>query len=444
MTKTIITSDNWIDATERTAYFHGGDWEGDAPLSNLRDDKMFNQAISASTAEADTQGEIFLGDSRNVRIVAFPDHNISVNGRIRFRGSNTGKWDNLELDASVAGGASSISVYANEATVIQSGDLIGLNGSSVVYTAGSNHTISGGGTATVSVSPTVSGSFIDGTTVWSLEGNYEQETFLTVVGSHAIDDTTIAVEADSNGAELVAGDYVVFDGSEYAYVVASDLTLAASASGTLTLTDGLEESIAGGAAVYKTEYDSGWFSAVPLFPWGSQLWGEPNLFTGTMTDEERNKRDIATLKVFGDKITKYWKFEISDVDNADGYIALPRMVICPGIEFSINPEYGAAIGVSTDTTSVRSLGGSDFYQRRANRKVMTMSFRNLPNNELYSAGLDLVLDRGIDKQVFVVFNPDDTDNLWRNSMLATMKELSPLQFDYYNHGSKAFSLEQVK
>jgi hypothetical protein len=405
---------------------------------------MFNQAISASANEPDTQGEIFLGDNRNVRIVAFPDHNISVDGHIRFRGSAKGKWNNLELNASLAGGESTIDVFANEATIITSGDLIGLNGSTEVYTAGSNHTITGGGSATVTISPTVSGSFADGATVWSLEGNYEQETFLTVVGNHAIGDTTIAVEADSNGSDLVNGSYVLFGASDYAYEIASDLTLAAGASGTLTLSNGLEESIAGGTSVVFTEFDSGFFSATPILPWGSAPWGTPNLFTGTLTSEDRNKRDIATLQVFDNKVTKYWKFEISDEDNPDGYIALPRMVICPGIEFSLNPEYGASIGAATDTTSVRSLGGSDFYQRRANRKVMTMSFRNLPNNELYNVGLDLILDRGIDKQVFVVFNPNDTENLWRNSMLATMKELSPLQFDYYNHGSKAFSLEQVK
>lgn len=443
MTKTIITSDNWIDSTFNTVYFHGGGWETESPFSNVRDEKTFKKAISTDATTASTQGEIFLGGDRDVRIVAIPDHNITTSGSVRFRGSSVGKWDGLELNASLAGGESSIEVLAENDVIITSGDLLGINGSNVVYTAGSSHSISNSGTATVSVSPTVSGSHAAGLEVFALEGLYERETFLTVVGSHATDATSIAVEADSNGASLDGGEYICFDSGDYAYKVETSLSLGAGASGALTLSSGLQESLAGGEEVTFTEYDSGMFDATPVVPWGSWPWGTPNLLTGTMTDEEREKRTLPTIKVFDNVITKYWKFEVDDTTNTDGYVTIPRIVVAPGIEFSINPEYGAQIGVETDTTATRSLGGSDFYQRRGNRKVMVLQFRNLELDELYNVGLDLILDRGIDKQVFVVFNPEDESNLWRNSMLATMKELSPLQFDYHQHGSKAFSLEQV-
>lgn len=74
---------------------------------------------------------------------------------------------------------------------------------------------------------------------------------VTVTGAEAVGSTEIGVTTDASGAvNLVAGDVVNFAGDSNRYVVAADVTIGNSATGTITIQEpGLREALAGSEAV---------------------------------------------------------------------------------------------------------------------------------------------------------------------------------------------------
>ena len=82
--------------------------------------------------------------------------------------------------------------------------------------------------------------------------------------------------------------------------------------------------------------------------------------------------------------------------------------------------------IDTDTTSERSLGGVDFFDRRTGRRMLEGTIERLPEDEAFTWPFEMM--RLLDKegQLFVLVNPGDTTHLHRRSFLATLKEMTPL------------------
>ena len=74
---------------------------------------------------------------------------------------------------------------------------------------------------------------------------------VTVTGAEAVDSTEIGVTTDGTGAvNLVQGDVITFAGGDNKYVVAADVTIGSSATGTITIQEpGLREALSGSEAV---------------------------------------------------------------------------------------------------------------------------------------------------------------------------------------------------
>lgn len=192
-------------------------------------------------------------------------------------------------------------------------------------------------------------------------------------------------------------------------------------------------------------YDTGWVDVWGVvYPFGSLPWGHPSWWTGQLSAEDADGYNIGLIHVAPTNQTaRYWRFEFDDTANPDGYIELSRLFIAQGYQPTVNAQYGFQLGWETDTQRERSLGGVDYYDRRDPRRVWRFQLANLPENEGMVWPFEIARRQGIDKQVFFVYNPDDTEHMHRRAGLATLRQLSPIEFPYDGRVNAPFELQEV-
>jgi hypothetical protein len=137
---------------------------------------------------------------------------------------------------------------------------------------------------------------------------------------------------------------------------------------------------------------------------------------------------------------RYWRVEVTDTGNADGYIDVARLVIAGGWQPSVNAAYGAELGLETDTDRQVTDGGSAIYDERPSRRTAEFEIRYLSDSEALSNGFDLQRLAGTSQQVFFVSDPADTTHMHRRAFLSTIRALSPVRYAYLNANMIAFTL----
>lgn len=192
-------------------------------------------------------------------------------------------------------------------------------------------------------------------------------------------------------------------------------------------------------------YDTGWLDVwVIIYGQGSLPWGSPSWWDGKLAAEEAVDYDVAYIHVTtAEQTARYWLWEIDDTGNAAGYAELARLFMAPGWQPTVNMRYGAELGVETDTHVERSLGGVDYYDRHRPRRTVDLAFGHLPESEALSQAFEVQRRNGLDRQVFFVWDPADVANLHRRSFLATLRELTPLEFTRRGLANTAFRLQEV-
>lgn len=152
---------------------------------------------------------------------------------------------------------------------------------------------------------------------------------------------------------------------------------------------------------------------------------------------------VYTLILSADTTARYWRIEISDTANPAGYIQLSRCLLMSGWQPTLNMSYGAGIQPTTDTERERSLGGVDYYDRREPRRTCKFSLDHLSEAEGL-AQLDMQMDLGVDNELFFLYGTDDTgQTLLRRSWLASLRELSAIEYPTYDRHSVAYEVQEI-
>lgn len=451
---------NHADANTPTVVtFSGGSWESALPLTNLRDPLLHKVARSTSAALASTTFDVDLGvAARFIRVLAIPRHTMSLAAKIRVRGSNsssnfgkarqlraTSAGGKLSLSVSVPGsGAKFTAVYikAPEGNAATSFRVRVLDGSSTVR-LDSTATIAANGTVTLGASAT--GTSL-GVTVEDGHSRLRLQTASSLAaGTHTI-------ELWPNGATetgldlIVSGVYMTDSSGESAFTEGGANLITApfdfsawTASNVSTTATGLDEPNG------PQSYDTGWLDVWPvMWDYGVLPWGSPNTWTRKLTEEQVGKYRAGWVHVAPTGYqAQYWRFEIDDTTNAAGFIDLARLVMSPGYQPSVNMSEGATLGIQDESRFTESLGGVRYYDSRPQRRVQTLVFDTIPDDELLGVMQEMQRELGTSGQVFWIHAADDTFNLPRRAMLATFKELSPIEYAFVGRGRIAFTLEEV-
>lgn len=193
-------------------------------------------------------------------------------------------------------------------------------------------------------------------------------------------------------------------------------------------------------------YQSDWIAVWPVFyEFGSLPWGYPGVWSGVLGCEETDGYTMNFVHVLSaDTWARYWRIEIDDEDNPDGYVELARAGIWSAWQPDLNLQYGNTLGWQTDTPADQALSGARYFDRRNPRREMVFSIDLIDPDTALQKPFEMARKLGIDGQLYFIYDPDDDPpSMFRRSFLATLRELSPLQYPMYHYAAQAFALREV-
>jgi hypothetical protein len=158
-----------------------------------------------------------------------------------------------------------------------------------------------------------------------------------------------------------------------------------------------------------TQYDSGVIDAWPVveefgtLPWGVFSWG------GRINPEVAAQYQISSFTVLDSPVqARYLRINISDNDNADGYIEAGRLIAGPAYRPSTNYGFGVQIQFVDESRIVKSRGGQTFVDEVERFRRIRFELQNLSEAEIFGNvfnNIDRL--RGVAKDILVIPQPDD-------------------------------------
>ncbi len=176
-------------------------------------------------------------------------------------------------------------------------------------------------------------------------------------------------------------------------------------------------------------YDSGWVDVWPygMIPPELLEWEEDNFWLGTLSDQAR----AGYQSPFIHRVTtlpslRYWRVEIDDTTNSDGYIQIGRLFLADVWQPTFGPVVGAAISMDDTTIIESSLGGSEYFDARAKPRVHRFDLRAMNKTEAYTRVLDLQNLLGVAGEILIDPDYADQENKPRRAFVGRLRSLAPV------------------
>lgn len=198
-----------------------------------------------------------------------------------------------------------------------------------------------------------------------------------------------------------------------------------------------------------TVYDSGvqevWeaiYATLDLEWEDDNYWGgKPNVEYLTELSENSSLNLIHVLP--STTLARYWRVEIYDTTNPDGYVEIGRVFIAGQWQVTNNILYGASLGYETNTGIDSALDDTEYFDVRKSYRMFRFELESFDYNEGHAKLLDISRQLGIDKEVFVIPDPDDTENMTRRAFLGRLNTLNPITYPYFNTNKAGYEVKEI-
>jgi hypothetical protein len=148
------------------------------------------------------------------------------------------------------------------------------------------------------------------------------------------------------------------------------------------------------------------------------------------------------IAAFDPTTVRYGTVEIEDNANPDGYVELGQLFVAGGFQPEHNAEYqGFGDGRTDLSSSVKSVGGQKYSTARRRPRTVDFNFPILTQDE--GDHLDeMMAEVGTTEDVLYVPDPADPAKSQRYGFLGTLRELTPLEYPFFDHRAMPLRLEQ--
>lgn len=390
----------------------GGSWLSALPLTNLQNRQVQKVARSNGVTAAATQFDIDLQGNRSIGVIALIVHNISVSGKVRFRAANAASgFTNL---------LSQPDAFDNAAWT-KTGVTVTANASSAPDGTTTADTLSAT-TANSSVSQTVS---IAGSTA------FEASLYLS-----ANSPTTVSIRTVESPSNTVTTTTCNLTSTPQRFTVSGT-----TQSDTTSITFGIggDNSFSTGKTVIawrgqlvsgvNTTYDTGWSDVWPagVVPQALLEWEDDNFWLGTLSQQARAGFQSPFIYRLPSPVSyRYWRVEVLDTTNTDGYVHIGRLFMALGWQPTINFSYGAALGYQDPTPVDTSLSGAEYFDMRSKYRVFTFQLEYISDTEAYGYALELQRLAGISGEVLVIPDTDLGGQQPLRSFVGRLRQIGPV------------------
>lgn len=140
---------------------------------------------------------------------------------------------------------------------------------------------------------------------------------------------------------------------------------------------------------------------------------------------------------------QYWKVEMIDPENADGFVEVGYCIIGRTFRPSLNYDENNSFTRIELTDTIEALGGHRDYWHRGSRRSLKVTWWRLDEPEGWGDVYRMMTTLGTHQPMFVVPDPDDDENLQKRSFLATFANSPELRLIIQDGVTTGFDLEEV-
>jgi hypothetical protein len=251
---------------------------------------------------------------------------------------------------------------------------------------------------------------------------------------------------------ITTGDCFTVTGDTTVYTAGTTATITAGSTASINISPNLVASAASAAPVIcrtgdftTPNLDTGFLDVWRVvYAFGSIPYGNPSFYDGKINGEDAVGQSFPFIYVATTPITgRYIRFEIDDTTNSAGFIKLGRFFASQGWQTTVNFLYGVTFGWQSNTQAEKTIGSSDVFERRPGERVAAFDFDNIPEDEAYANVYEMQRKLDISGQMVFVYDPEDTTNLHRRTILATMTKLQPIKHPTLDRTGTAYEIKEV-
>lgn len=190
--------------------------------------------------------------------------------------------------------------------------------------------------------------------------------------------------------------------------------------------------------------DTGWQQVWPVVYSSDQLeWEADNFWLGTYTQDEINGYPWHLIILLDSPIlVPYWRLEIDDQANPDGYVQAGRLFIGDAWKPSVGIAFNASLGWEDPSTITASLSGSKFSDGKKPYRVARILTHFMETDEAYSKAFEIQRRSGTWKEVLYIHDEDDTLHSIRRRFPGRLRVLGPLENPYPDAHQATWEIEE--
>jgi hypothetical protein len=185
-----------------------------------------------------------------------------------------------------------------------------------------------------------------------------------------------------------------------------------------------------------------------VVPTLSLHWSDPDCWLGVNSQNLLDDLPVYIVEVIAAASAaqakkRYWKCEIFDALNVDGYVEMPRLMAGLAFRPARNYDENNQVGLEALTDPVEMLAGNFIYGERGIRRTLQLSFPNLTPDEGFGSVFRMMVLARDSRQVFVIPEYSDNNFLQERSFLATCKTVPAIAQGLSDTASTKFDLLEV-
>lgn len=198
------------------------------------------------------------------------------------------------------------------------------------------------------------------------------------------------------------------------------------------------------AGLTNVDYDSG---VLPVFGVVyNELtadWDNGNFWDLILSAEDRDGLTATLIHVLDYQWTnQYFKLEIFDSTNLDGYLQAGRLFVGSGWIPIVNMDSGASIGFDARDQIDEAISGAEYFEKRRAPRIAKFNLPYMEDAEGWQVAFEIQRKQATTDDVFYMWDVDDSVNVLRRSFLGRLKSLSPIDQPYVNKTSTSFEIKE--
>lgn len=111
----------------------------------------------------------------------------------------------------------------------------------------------------------------------------------------------------------------------------------------------------------------------------------------------------------GAQTFRWWRIDIADAANPDGFFEAAQLILDVAVQFSHNLVYGWSVRPTDQSARLRAAGGQILPVAGGQGRILRYELRWGSEAEMYGAALDIDRLRGSSRPIFVIRDPDRPD-----------------------------------